>query len=94
VKAICAACGRDCSNANATWNGGVYHVGCIPAGERKPPTRRHRCWNCGNDMGEWDRRYCYSGDTCGARDCEIAARDAQQQERNEAHDALDRDRGW
>jgi len=57
-------------------------------------TKRHVCWFCGEDMGEFDRRYCDSGHTCGKPECERAARDAEQQEREEAHEQLDRDRGW
>jgi hypothetical protein len=55
--------------------------------------RRHTCWVCGADLGEWDK-YSSIHDTCGARDCEREARDAAAQERQEAHDKLDRDRGW
>jgi hypothetical protein len=57
-------------------------------------TKRHLCWNCGEDMGEWDRRYCDSRDTCGKRECERAARVAAAAERDEAHEQLDRDCGW
>lgn len=57
-------------------------------------TKRYVCWNCGKDMGEWDRRYCDSTDTCGAQECERAARAARDQERDEAHVQLDRDMGY
>ena len=61
----------------------------------KPPAqRRHHCWNCGADMGVYDRRYCRSDDVCGSSECNRASRDAQQQERDEAHEALDRDMGF
>ena len=56
--------------------------------------KRYVCWYCGKDMGEFDRRYCDSRDTCGEPECERAARDAERQEREEAHEQLDRDRGW
>jgi hypothetical protein len=56
--------------------------------------RRHLCWYCAKDMGEWDRRYCDPSDTCGERECERAARDAAIAERHEAHEKLDRDMGW
>jgi hypothetical protein len=56
-------------------------------------TRRHHCFNCGEDLGPWDR-FSDSMDTCGAPACDREARDAYQQERDEAHEALDRDMGW
>lgn len=56
--------------------------------------KRHHCWNCGADMGVWDRRYCDSTDTCGKQECERAAREAVEQQRDEAHEQLDRDLGW
>jgi hypothetical protein len=56
--------------------------------------RRHYCWYCGKDMGVFDRRFCETTDTCGDRECERAARDAAAQERDEAHEQLDRDMGW
>lgn len=31
IRAECAACGRDCANANATYNGNVYCIGCMPS---------------------------------------------------------------
>lgn len=58
------------------------------------PARRHHCWNCGKDMGPWDRRYCDSRDTCGDRECDRHARQAEEQERDEAHEQLDRDMGY
>jgi hypothetical protein len=57
----------------------------------RTPRMRH-CFNCGAAIGvyaDYDRL-----DTCGDRDCNRAARDAVQQERDEAHEKLDRDMGW
>lgn len=51
-----------------------------------------RCFNCGEEMGvyaDYDRR-----DTCGKPECEREARNAERQEREEAHERLDRDLGW
>jgi hypothetical protein len=56
--------------------------------------RRQYCWNCGADMGEWDRRYCESRDVCGKLECNRAAQDAAREERDNAHEQLDRDMGW
>jgi hypothetical protein len=52
---------------------------------------RH-CYNCGAEIG------VYAGydrlDTCGKQECEREARNAQAQEREEAHERLDRNNGW
>lgn len=54
--------------------------------------KMQRCFNCGEELGfsTWSDRY----DTCGKRECDSAARDAMEGEREEAHDRLDRDMGW
>lgn len=55
------------------------------------PAKMHYCFNCGEELG------CYADynplDDCGKRECTRAARDCYQ-EREEAHDRLDRDMGW
>lgn len=58
------------------------------------PVKRHHCAYCGKDMGPWDARYCSRNDTCGEQECERDARDQEIAERAEAHEQLDRDRGW
>lgn len=30
IEAQCTACGEDCTRANATYHGDIYHVGCLP----------------------------------------------------------------
>ncbi len=55
--------------------------------------RRHSCFNCGADLGKWDR-FSSSLDDCGATECQREARNAYAQEREEAHENLDRDMGW
>lgn len=55
------------------------------------PKTRH-CFNCGETIR--DSAYYDRFDTCGARECEREARDAQAQERSEAHEQLDRDMGY
>jgi hypothetical protein len=57
----------------------------------KAPKMRH-CFNCGEQLGayaDYDPR-----DTCGKRECEREAQAAFAEEREEAHDQLDRDMGW
>ena len=54
-------------------------------------TMRH-CFYCGEELGvyaDYDPL-----DTCGAQECQRAASDALRSERDEAHERLDRDRGW
>ncbi len=52
------------------------------------------CEFCGDDLGEEiDKRH---GETitCGKLACERRLREEQQADREEAHEQLDRDRGW
>lgn len=57
----------------------------------KPPRMRH-CFNCGAELGRYND---YDPlDNCGALECIREARYAAQAERAEAHEQLDRDRGW
>lgn len=59
--------------------------------EKKPAPMRH-CFNCGAEMG----RYWQFDplDTGGAAECNRAARDAHQAERDEADERLDREIAW
>lgn len=50
---------------------------------------RH-CWYCGADMGWIENRYYERNDPCGKIECNRAARDAYAEERQNAHDDLDR----
>jgi hypothetical protein len=52
---------------------------------------RH-CFNCGVDLGVYADYHPL--DDCGARECVRAAQDCYQQEREEAHEQLDRDMGY
>lgn len=55
------------------------------------PKMRH-CFYCGDELGvhsDWQPL-----DMCGKRECERAAGECAQQEREEAHEQLDRDMGW
>lgn len=52
---------------------------------------RH-CFNCGAELGVYADHDPL--DDCGAQECQRAARDAFAQEREEAHERLDRDMGW
>ena len=54
--------------------------------------KQRYCFNCGEDIGiyaDYDPR-----DTCGKQACDREARDAAAQEREEAHEQLDRDLGY
>lgn len=59
-----------------------------------PRTRERHCWNCGDSMGVIEDCYYDRTDTCGKSECEREARDERSSERDEAHEQLDRDRGW
>ena len=50
------------------------------------------CENCGAFM--YEGRLIDRFNTCGARACERAARDAEQAEREEAHRRLDEELGY
>jgi hypothetical protein len=56
-------------------------------------TQMWRCFNCGAELGlyaaEHDTR-----DTCGSIECRRALQEAELQERSDAHEQLDRERGW
>jgi hypothetical protein len=54
---------------------------------------RH-CFNCGEELGILSSADYEPLDTCGKRECDREARDAMAVERAEAHEQLDRDRGW
>ena len=55
--------------------------------------RRSYCYNCGADLGEWDR-FSDQYDTCGELECNRAVQDDLAAARDEAHEQLDRDMGW
>lgn len=57
-----------------------------------PKPRMHHCFNCGEELGMSTDRDQF--DTCGKQECARAARDALQEERDDAHERLDRDMGW
>lgn len=54
--------------------------------------RMRFCFFCGAELGvyaDYDPL-----DNCGSPECARAARDAAAQERQDAHEQLDRDMGW
>lgn len=57
----------------------------------RAPKMKH-CFNCGAELGVMTHHDPL--DTCGKQECERAARDCATQEREEAHERLDRDMGW
>lgn len=52
------------------------------------------CSFCGDSIGMIESRYYDRNDTCGKRECERAMSDMAQEEREDAHERLDRDMGW
>lgn len=60
----------------------------------KLKAKRRRCWHCGADMGVIEDRFYDRGDVCGAAECNRAAREQAQADRDEAIERLDRDMGW
>ena len=52
------------------------------------------CWNCGDSLGFIEDKYYDRTDVCGKRECNRAAQDQAQYERDEAHERLDRDWGY
>jgi hypothetical protein len=56
--------------------------------------RMRYCCICGDMMGVIEAKYYDSRDTCGKMSCDREMRDAQEAERAEAHEQLDRDRGY
>ena len=52
------------------------------------------CWFCGAPLGVIEDRHYDRNDTCGKAECEREMRHAAQDERAEAHERLDHDRGW
>lgn len=55
--------------------------------------KMQHCFNCGAELGVYDRMPG-DRDTCGAKECEREARDADVAERDQAHEQLDRYMGW
>jgi hypothetical protein len=54
--------------------------------------RMRHCFNCGAELGAYADYHPL--DTCGKTECEREAAEAVLRERQEAHEQLDRDRGW
>ena len=53
------------------------------------------CENCGSELFIPETRgFHREMITCGSSECERAARDDERQQREEAHEQLDRDEGW
>ncbi len=55
-------------------------------------SKMRHCFYCGEELGEYANYHPL--DTCGKRECERAASEAMAQEREEAHERLDRDLGY
>lgn len=55
--------------------------------------KMQHCFYCGEELGVYDA-FGNRLETCGARECNRALQDAEAEEREQAHEQLDRDRGW
>ena len=58
------------------------------------PAKTRYCFNCGDALGPYGNPGFYRFESCSKPECQNAERDAQQQEREEAHEQLDRDLGY
>ncbi len=58
----------------------------------KTPKMQH-CFNCGEELGVYVH-YVHDIECCGAQECNREMQNIYQQERDEAHEQLDRDMGW
>ena len=56
--------------------------------------KERHCWHCGESMGMIESKYWSHGDTCGKRECDRAAQEAEREHREEAHRDLDDRMGW
>lgn len=52
------------------------------------------CYVCGEEMGMVEDRYYDRRDTCGQLSCQREVMAEEREEREEAHERLDRDMGW
>lgn len=56
------------------------------------PKMQH-CWFCGKELGIYIQ-LSSDRDTCGSQECNREAINDERAEREEAHEQLNRDRGW
>lgn len=52
------------------------------------------CFNCGDELGVYKSCHYDRMDDCGKNECSRAARDYFEEERESAHEQLDRDLGY
>ena len=55
--------------------------------------KMQHCDYCGAEIGVFVKQW-REVLSCGERECDRHVRDIEQQEREEAHEQLDRERGW
>lgn len=55
--------------------------------------KMQHCFYCGEELGVY-RHHPNDIEHCGSRECAREAMAAHRQERDEAHERLDRDMGW
>lgn len=58
------------------------------------PIKMRYCFNCGEELGMMTSSQYDPFDTCGKSACEREARYTMESDRADAHEQLDRDRGW
>lgn len=55
----------------------------------------HYCFNCGEELGMFEGKQRQRDmDTCGKQECDREARNYAAEEREQAHEELDRNMGW
>jgi hypothetical protein len=59
-----------------------------------PKGRERFCAYCGDSLGVVEDRNYDRTDTCGKRECERYFCDQAREDREEAHEQLDRELGW
>ena len=62
--------------------------------DKKMTGRERFCWFCGDSLGVIEDRHYDRTDTCAKRECVRESYDQERAERDDAHEHLDRDRGW
>lgn len=58
------------------------------------PKKMRHCFYCGDEIGVYADNHYDPLDTCGKQECNREASAAARQERDDAHEQLDRDLGW
>lgn len=84
---------KEVRDGKHTWAEFAEAYCLLPSDAKPAQSTPHYCYNCGEDLGNYDR-FSDRFDTCGKPECEREARNAVMEERDEAHEQLDRDLGY